>query len=311
MTIRKHLSELVTFNKVIETKSFSKAALALGTTKASVSKQVSLLEKKLGTKLVNRTTRSMSLTEVGLAVYEQSVRIVETANEVNQIVSGLQSEPRGTLRVSSSVAFGNMQLVHLFPEFLHRYPEIKVEIGLNDRYVDIAEEGFDVCVRLATNPGDNLVARKLSKVNYVLCASKDYLSHNGLPSSPSDLTNHNCLSLGYLQAQRTWEFNCGTSKEEVQISGNLVANSSESLAAAAIGGIGIALLASFAAGEDIKSGKLERLLPEYEVMGPFGTFIYAVYLPNRFLSPKVRVFIDFLVEKLSPLPPWDRGLFKK
>jgi DNA-binding transcriptional LysR family regulator len=305
MASTKYIAELLIFVKVVESKSFSKAAITLGMSKASVSKQISRLELGLRTKLINRTTRSMSLTETGLAVYEHSVRMAEVINDVDQVVSGLQSEPRGTLKISSSVAFGNMHLINLIPEFLKIYPKIKVELGLNDRYVDIAEEGFDLCVRLAKNPGDNLVARKISKINYVLCASKEYLSNNATPCSPLDLRNHNCITLGYMQPQKTWEFN---NNVKIPISGNLVVNSSESLRTAAIEGLGIALLASFAVGADIKSGTLQQILPNDEVTGPFGDYIYAVYLPNRFLSPKVRVFIDFLVEKYAPTAPWDQNL---
>jgi len=301
MTINIELTELIVFSKVVEIKSFSKAAVALNMSKASVSKKITNLEYQLKTKLINRTTRNLSLTEIGYSVYEYSKRIANEVNELDQVVTGLQRTPQGILRISSSVAFGNLQLSKLLPEFLARYPEIVIDVGLNDRYINMAEEGYDVSVRLANNPGDTLVARKLCKNDYILCASYEYLSRNGIPKTPSDLERHNFLQLGNMQRSNYIEISTGL---KVPISGNLTMNSSESLRASVMGGLGIALLPSYAVGADIKQGNLQQLLSNYEFVGPFGDSIYVVWLPNRYISTKVRVFIDFLVETISPVAPW-------
>lgn len=302
-----YLDDLVVFVRVVDAKSFSAAARQMVSTKSAVSKRVTKLEQTLGTKLLNRTTRKLSLTDVGAAVYAHSAKIVEETLAIESTVAGLQATPTGILRVSTSVAFGNLHLTGLLPEFLKRHPELTVMLGLNDRYVDIAEEGFDVVIRLTSSPGQNMIARRLAPINYVACASPQYLETHEALESPADLQHHNCLTYGYLAPKSAWDFFHSGEWQSVKIKGNLVVNSSESLRAAVLQGCGIALLPTFVVGEDLRKGDLRKVLEEYSPTGSFGTELYAVYLPNRFLAPKVRAFIDYLIEKLNPIPSWDKA----
>lgn len=308
MSIR-YITDLVVFARVVDSKGLSAAARQLGLTKSAVSKQLTRLEKAVGARLIARTTRRISLTEAGAAVYECSVRIIEEATAVDLALAGLQTNPKGSLRVSTSVAFGNLHLTALLPGFQKRYPDVKIYLGLNDRYVDIAEEGFDVVIRLTSQPGPNHVARPLAPIRYVICATPEYLEEHKAPETPDDLENHNCLLYGYLTSNSQWNFIGPHGKEKVKVAGNLTVNSSESLREAVVRSAGVALLPTYAVGEDIRQGRLIRLLTRYRPIGMFGDHVFAIYLQNRFLAPKVRVFIDYLVEVFGNSPYWDRDVF--
>ena len=299
------LTAMVVFAKVVEEKSLSGAARKLDLSKSRVSKLVAKLEKSLGARLLNRTTRQMSLTEVGAVFYEHCVRIVEELEEAKLAVSRLHSEPRGVLKVSASVAFGTLHIAPVFADFIARYPEVTIDMTINDRFVDLAEEGYDVAIRIAKDPGQNIVARKLAPVHRKICATPGYFARRGVPRTPAELARHNCLVYTYLQPQDRWQLKGPDGEVSVAVSGNLRLNDDEALSQAVLGGLGIAVLPTFIIGGDLQSGRLQSVLSDYV---PVVRHIYAVYLPNRHLSAKVRAFIDFLLERFGPQPYWDAAL---
>lgn len=299
------LTEMAVFARVVEAKSFSAAARALGITKPAASKQVSRLEQALGVRLLNRTTRSLSLTEVGAQVYEHCARIVAESESALLAAQRLATEPRGALKISASVAFGKLHIAPAMPEFLAQYPDIRVQLVLTDRFVDMAEEGFDLVVRLTENPGLNLVARRIAPIRYVVCAAPNYLERMGTPETPQDLTRHNCLFYAYESFQDLWRFEGLGGRTAVKVAGNFQVNSSEAIRESLLGGLGISLAPTFTVGADLRSGALRAVLTDYRPQGGFGSSIYTVYLPNRQLAPKVRALVDFLVARFGEVPYWD------
>ncbi|WEF33263.1 LysR family transcriptional regulator [Pseudoduganella chitinolytica] len=298
-----NLSDLFVLVKVVELKSFSKAALATGATKSTVSKQVRRLEETLGAKLLYRTTRHVALTEAGELAYRHGLRIVEQATALRGAVDSLQEAPRGHLRVTTSVAFGNLHLSALVAQFLARYPDITVVLSLSDRYVDVVEEGFDVAIRLTSNPVDSLVARRLAALDYVVCATPAYLAARERIATPAGLAAHNCMVAGQ-GLEDTWRFTRGDEGSEVRVTGRLAVNSSESLRQAVLQGIGVGLLPTYAVDADLRAGALDVVLPGYRAEGRFGNSVHAIFAPSRFNTPKMRVFIDFLLEKFGAGALW-------
>jgi DNA-binding transcriptional LysR family regulator len=298
-----NLAELFVFVRVVELKSFSAAARASGSTKSTVSKQVRRLEQALGAKLLNRTTRHLDLTEAGQLAYQHGVRIVEETSALRSSVDGLQASPRGHLRVTTSVAFGNLHLTRLISQFLALYPDIGVTLTLSDRSVDVVEEGFDIAVRLTSTPIDSVVARRLASFEYVVCATPAYLRAHAAIDAPADLAAHNCIINGAAR-DTTWRLVRDGAVTDVAVSGRLAVNGSESCRAAVLDGAGVGLLATFAIGDDLQAGRLEAVLPQYTPEGAFGNSIYAIFTPSRFVAPKMRVFVDFLVAAFAAgLPP--------
>jgi len=299
-------SDIWAFVRVVETGSFSEAARQMDTTKANISKQVARLEKTLHAKLLNRSTRKLGLTEAGAAIFQNALRMLEEARALEATAAGLQAGPGGTLRVSASLAFGNTYLGGLLPEFMERYPDIRVVLSMTDRYVDLVEENIDVALRMAPRIDMlSAVARPIAPINYVLAASRGYLEKHGAPASIAELARHRCLTFG-TGAPVTWHFE---DKESVKVNSAMCANSSPALRLAMLRGGGIALLPTYVVGEDIRKGEALRVLPGMVPVGAFGDRLYAVYLENRFLPPKVRVFIDYLIEKVGERPDWDNAAF--
>ena len=290
------------FAKVVETRSFSEAARRLRLSKGAVSKAVAQLERSMGARLLHRTTRAMSTTEAGAEFYAHCARIVEEYDQAKQTVGRFHSEPTGLLRVSASVAFGTLHIAPALPEFLKRHPEVRIDMSIGDRIVDLAEEGFDVAIRITKEPAPNLVARKLAAVNRKIVATPQYLKARGTPRKPAQLADHNCLSYTYFNPQDTWRLRGPDGDISVPVSGNLRLNDDEALCAAVMGGLGLALLPTFLIGGALKEGKLKAVLSDYV---PSERHIFAVYLPNRHLPVKVRAFIDFLAKRFSPRPYWD------
>ncbi len=297
------LERMAIFARVVEEKSFSGAARRLSLSKSLVSKQVTQLEKSIGARLLNRTTRALSLTEAGAIFYEHCARIVEELEEAKLAVGRLQTAPRGILRISAPVAFGRLHVASALPGFLTANPELKVDMVTTDRFVDLAEEGYDVVIRIVGEPSPNVVARRLAPVNRRMCATPDYFARHGVPTSPEDLEKHNCLTYTYFNPQDPWRLHGPDGDISVRASGNLRLNDDDALSEAVLGGLGIALLPTFLIGKDIQSGRLQSVLSEYV---PLERHIYAVYLPNRHLSAKVRAFIDFFLQRIGPEPYWDR-----
>lgn len=297
------LASMEAFVRVAECKSFSEAARRLRSSKSLISRQVAALEAELGVRLFHRTTRSLSLTEEGRSYHAQVTRILNDIEEANQSVSRAQAAPRGRLKLSAPMSFGILHLAPALPDFLARYPEVALDLNLNDRYVDVVDEGFDLAIRIGRLADSSLVARKLATLRMILCASQDYLLTHGTPGIPEDLRRHQCLCYSTNSLAPEWRFAAPDgSPLAVQIDGRLHANNGDALRIAALRGQGIVYLPSFIVGGDLQAGTLVSLLPDYI---PADSGIYAVYPHSRHLSAKVRAFIDFLAERFGPLPHWD------
>jgi DNA-binding transcriptional LysR family regulator len=272
--------------------------------KSLVSKRITQLERSVGARLLNRTTRAMSLTEAGAVFYEHCARIVEELEAAKSAVSHLHAEPRGLLRVSASVAFGTLHIAPALADFLPAHPDLQIDMEIKDRFVDLADERFDVAIRIAREPSQNLVARRLATVKRKVCATPGYYERHGVPETPQDLEGHNCLTYTSFDPEGPWRFKGPDGRMiSVTASGNLRLNDDEALSEAVLKGLGIALLPTFIVGRDLQAGRLRSVLPDYV---PAERHIFAVYLPTRHVSAKVRAFIDFLVERFGPEPYWDR-----
>jgi len=299
-----NLAGMAVFARVVESNSFTGAARRLGMSKAAVSKQVSKLEERLGARLLNRTTRRLSLTEVGAAFYERCARIVAEAEDAELAVTRLNATPRGTLKIDAPVNFGMQYLAPLLPPFMLRNPELRVDVNFNDSFVDLIEEGCDLAVRIGQLPDSSLVARKLAETKSVICAAPSYWDRNGRPAHPAELADHDCFAYSYLATGNEWRLQGPEGPVSVRVSGSLGANNGDVLRQAAVAGLGVVAMPVFMACDDLRSGRLEPVLRDWE---PPTRGIHAVYPHNRHLSAKVRAFIDHLVDALDPAPWDDRG----
>jgi DNA-binding transcriptional LysR family regulator len=297
------LTGMAAFARVVEAQSFTAAAGQLGMSKSALSKAVSALEDRLGARLLNRTTRRLSLTEVGRAFYERCVRILAEAEEAELAVTRLQEVPRGTLRVNAPVSFGALHLGPALTDFMRRYPDLRIEIEFTDRFVDLIEEGWDVAVRIATLPDSSLIARKLADNELIVCAAPSYWQRRGRPGVPQDLAGHDCITYAYQAWPNEWSFvGVNGQRFAVCIKGSLRTNNGDMAQRVALAGLAVASLPRFICGPELAAGRLERVLAEWMPPPPG---IYAVYPHNRHLSAKVRAFVDFLVERLGPACDWD------
>ncbi len=294
------------FVAVVEKGGFTAAADRLGISKSAVSKRITQLEARLGVQLLFRSTRRISLTEAGERYFEHAVEAFAAAKEAEDAVAQLQGAPRGRLRLNAPMSFGRLHIASLIPEFLKRFPEIKIDIVLDDRVVDLVDGGFDIAIRVAVLRDSAMIARKLAPCHNVLVAAPDYIAKHGEPQGPADLLNHNCLHHPYLAGPHEWTFSGPGEPITVETAGNYQVNNSEALLEAVIGGSGIGRLPTFIAGPAIGSGRLVRLLEQYSM--PSQT-IYAVFPERRHLPAKVRVFVDFTIEKFgADNPYWDRHI---
>lgn len=300
------LPAMAVFVNVVESGSFSGAARTLNLSKSAVSKTVSRLEESLGTRLLNRTTRKLSLTEAGRAYYEGCRRMLNEAEAASQAVYRLNDAPRGTLRVNLPMSFGILQVAPLLPAFLERYPEINLDAAFEDRVVDLVEEGYDLAIRIGVLADSSLIARRLAPNRRILCAAPAYLERCGAPQSPESLAAHSCLLYSYQASGDTWQLNGPEGERSVRVNGRVRLNNGEAIRCAAVAGLGIAYLPTFIAGADLQAGRLVAVLPEW-IDGGLGA-VHAVYPAGRHLSPKVRVFIDYLASCFGSEPSWDRDL---
>jgi DNA-binding transcriptional LysR family regulator len=300
----KNLVGMAIFARVAEAKSFSAAARRLNLSKSMVSKEVTKLEKSLGARLINRTTRQLSLTEIGAAFYEHCARVIQEAEEAELLVGRLHSEPRGVLKLTAPVAFATLHVASALPEFLAQYPEVQVDLTLSDRLFDLAEEGYDLSIRIARTLPPNVVARQLAPINRVVCATPGYFEKHGVPATPQALASHNCIVYTHANPDLIWRFRGAEGEIVVPVRGNLRLNDDEAAWQAVLGGLGVSILPTFIVGEDLQAGTLKTVLSQYV---PVEQNLYALYLPNRHLSAKVRVFIDFLVARFAPTPYWDQN----
>jgi len=286
------LSELEVFARVVEVGSFTGAAEAMRLSKSAVSKHVTRLEDRLGVRLLNRTTRRLSLTEVGQAFYERCTGILTDLEEAEAAASHLSEAPRGVLRVAAPMTFGIKHVAPLLPKFLEQHEGLKVDLNLNDRMVDIVDEGFDLAIRITRLKDSSLIARKLTSARTVVAASPDYWNRRGRPQKPADFKDHDCLIYTMLPSPNDWEFETKKGTESVRVKGSLSANNGDALIKAAAKGIGITRAPIFLFDDELKSGRLEIVSGAWE---EYSVNIYAVYPHARHLSPKVRAFVDFLV----------------
>jgi DNA-binding transcriptional LysR family regulator len=299
------LNLFVVFARVVETGSFSEAARRMGTSRSAVSKAVAKLEKDLNTRLVLRSTRHLSLTETGTALSEHAKHILEEAEHAERAINSLHDEPRGTLRVSASSSFGTRHIAPALPCYLARYPKIKIDLTITDHPGDLIEEGYDVQIRVTNEPDPNLVARRIAPVRRILCATPQYFEEWGIPQTPADLVQHNCLDYAVSVEQSYWRLDGPEGKIKVPISGTLRINDNDALAQVALHGLGIALLPTYTIGRELQRGLLQPVLPKYLSIE---RHIYACYFPSRHLPVKTRSFINFLAEHIGDIPYWDRYL---
>lgn len=298
------LAAIEAFVRVAEFGSFSQAAERLRSSKSVVSRQVSALEAELGARLLHRTTRALTLTEAGRSYFERATRILADLAEANASVGQLQAAPRGRLRVNAPMSFGFLHLAPAIPDFLDRYPDVELELTMNDRFVDLVDEGFDLAVRIGKLDDSSLVARKLAPMRRSVCAAPAYLERRGTPASPDDLKSHECLCYSNVGLAQEWRFVRPDGRPwPVEVHGRLHANNGDALRAAALRGFGLAVLPSFLIGDDVQNG---TLIPVLTAFMPQDSAVHAVYPHARHLSPKVRAFVDFLAERFGPDPYWDR-----
>jgi len=296
------LDAMNAFVKVVASGSFAEAARRLGLTRSAVSKAVMELEQILGARLLDRTTRRVTPTEAGLAYYERAVGILSDVEETEIQISRLHDEPRGVLKINAPMSFGILYLGDAVADFMGRYPDVRCELSLTDRFIDPLEEGVDVTVRIGTLSDSSLIARRLAPARLALVASPDYLKRAGRPQAPKDLRQHRCLTYGHMAATHRWHLQGAEETTTVAITGALCSNNGEVLRASALAGNGIANLPTFLVGPDIAAGRLVEVLPDFP---PDALGIYALYTPNRYLAAKTRVFIDCLVARFGEQPAWD------
>jgi DNA-binding transcriptional LysR family regulator len=301
------LTGLEVFAKVAAAGSLSAAGRAMDISQTMVTKHIAALEARLGIKLFHRSTRKLSITEAGRSYLEASERILADIDAADAAVAADRFEPRGLLRLNAPVAFGARQIAPLLAEFAQLHPLVTVELGLNDRLVDLAEEGWDIAIRIGSLSNSSLIARRVAPCRTVVCAAPSYLKAEGKPRTVSSLADHNCLgyTLSRLTGADRWTFGA-RADIVVEVSGNLRANNGDALRTAAIAGQGIIYQPSFIVADDLRNGALVALTMDQPTV-EFGG-IYAVFLPDRHPAAKVRAFIEFIATRFAPEPPWDRGV---
>ncbi|MFN0315188.1 MAG: LysR family transcriptional regulator [Burkholderiales bacterium] len=296
------LTSMETFVKVVESGSFVAAARKLGMSPAMVTRHVVELETRLHMRLLERTTRSLRLTDAGTGYLERCQQILRDIEETEAAVAGEMQRPRGILRVSSSGSFGVLRLSPLLSEYLMQYPDVTLDVSISNRNVDLVTEGIDVALRIGVMTDSNLVARKLCPVRLVLCASPEYLARHGRPGTTGDLARHNCLAFTLARDGREWWFRGPEGVIAVPIQGTLRSDETYVLYRAALDGLGIIYSTTYQVEYAVKAGKLEVIQLDYP-SAEVGA--YAVFLSRKFLSAKIRTFVDFLARKLGQDPDWD------
>lgn len=299
------VSEMQAFVAVADTTGFSAAGRQMGLAPSSVLRLVDALEERLGVKLLHRTTRSVTLTEGGRDFYERVQSILQQLEAADIAAAALEEEPQGVLKVTAPVTFSTMYLIPVFRELHRRYPLLQLDLQLSDAISNMIDESIDVAIRIgAVGDQPNVIARRLASHDRVICASGEYLRDKPIPARPSELLGHQCLQFSFDGPRRGWRFRKRGSPsavvEEINVQGNFFVNNAEMLRQAAVNGRGIAMLASWLVGDDLRAGRLRRLLDDFEVNpGPMDVGIFAMYPANRRGSVKVKALIDLLIEHLS------------
>jgi len=296
------LDGIAVFAAVVDAGTFTGAARALRASKAAVSMQIQKLEDRLGVRLLNRTTRRLSLTDEGRAFYEHARRILDEAREAVDALDNLNAAPRGVLRFNAPMSFGTLHLGPAVADFMHAYPDIEIDMVLNDRRIDVVEDGFDLAIRIARLPDSSLIARRLAPCRRIVVASPDYWDRKGRPRHPLELKQHDALIYDYLAEPDTWAFKDESGEIGVNVTGRMRANNGEVLMDAARRGLGVAFAPTFFCCDEVRDGTLETVLDTFDA-DPIS--IYAVYPHRRHLSPRVRAFVDFLADRFGENPYWD------
>ncbi len=293
------------FVQVVEEGSFTAAADRNAVSRAAVSKHISQLEDRLGARLLNRTTRRLSLTDIGRVYYERIKATLADIEEAESCASIASEKAAGLLRVNAPMSFGTRHLGPAIAAYCNHYPRVQIELELSDRFIDVVAEGFDVVIRIAALEDSTLIARRIAPCRRVVCASPDYLQRYGTPQVPQDLALHRCLFYNNLPVANGWVLSGPDGIETVRVSGPVRANNGDILRAAAVEGLGVALEPTFIVGPDIDAGRLNIVLPQYR---PPDIDVYAVYPSRRHLSAKVRTFVEFLNRHFGEEPAWDRAV---
>ena len=297
-----HASEMAAFVRVVDAKGFSAAAPALGLTPSAVSKLITRLEARLGVRLLQRTTRALSLTADGEAFYAAARRIVGEIAALETEISEQRGTPHGLLRVTTSLAFSTHQLAPVIGEFLERYPAIQLELMPTDRVVDMVEESVDVAIRIGRLPDSSFMARKIGEDKRLICAAPSYLARHGTPQRPEDLRRHNCIVSRDNAYLNRWSFKVDGQIIEIDVRGRVAVTEGEAQMQLALQGIGIVRLTRLTLAQAIRDGALVPLLGAFSAEEAVA--IHAVYPHRRHLAPKVPAFVNFLIEKFTP-PPWE------
>jgi len=296
------LTAMKVFLEIARQGSFTAAAEHLEISRAMATKHLAQLENDLGARLLNRTTRRLSLTEVGQAYQDRCQHILAEIEETELAVTQLHSQPRGTLKITAPASFGAFHLAPAAADFMHQYPEVSVDLDLTDRFIDLVEEGMDMGVRVGMLEDSSLIARHLTSTRMVVCGAPSYFEEYGQPHQPDDLRQHRCLVFGYPVSNVHWEFKLEGRAHQVHVNGPLRSNIGDALRMAAIQGTGLIRMPTYIVGKEIRNGRLQTVLEEFE---PEPHPIHAVYMHRRHLSAKVRAFVDFLYQRFQPYPYWE------
>ncbi|MEE9397368.1 MAG: LysR family transcriptional regulator [Methylococcales bacterium] len=296
------LTSMQVFTKVAKTGSFAGAAKDLGISRAMVTKHVMHLENHLGARLLNRTTRSLNLTEVGSSYFERCLTIIEDIEETELAVSHLHKEPRGNIKIHTPPFFGTFHLMPAIADYSEIYPDVTFQVVLQGAVIDIIEEGVDIDIRLDKLADTSLIARKLATSDMVVCGAPKYFEKNGRPQTLEDLQHHNCLVNWTFPPRDNWEFNKPEKNTVLKVTGTVRANVAGAIRLAVINGVGIGIFPTYMVGKHLKNGHLEAVLTEFE---PPSVDIHAVYPHRKHLSAKTRTFLDFFYNRFQPRPYWD------
>ncbi len=299
------LEDMSLFVRVVEAGSFTAAAQRAGLSKSLLSRRIAGLEDRLSARLLNRSTRRLSVTETGNAFYERCRRILAEVEEAETLAASLDAEPRGTLRLAAPMSLGMAHLSPAMAAFMAEHRDLVVELDLNDRIIDLASEGHDLAIRIGRLPDSSLIARKLAPCRFVVCASPAYLALHGVPQTPADLVQHRLLIYSNRSIADQWRFVGGEERLAARFTQRLAANNGEVLCAAAEAGLGLTVLPTFIVGPAIARGALQIVLRDHPLEE---AAIYTVYLPNRHLSAKVRRLVEFLANRFGGTPYWDAAL---
>ena len=291
------LNKLRVFTQVVEAGGFSAVARAADVAPSSISRQINELEQQLGVRLFNRTTRKLSLTEAGQIYYERVLKVISAADEARLAIAEL-GQPTGILRFTAPTGIGREVMITAIPAFLAQYPGIRVVASMTDAMVDIITENIDVAIRVGQLADSTLKARKIGTSKRIVCASKNYLKQHGEPRKPADLEHHACITWREHPGHNVWAFKSKRGLEKVKVTGPFFARSADSLVAAAVAGMGMVLLPDWNLGEELRVGKLKVVLTNYESV-PANSAIWAVHAHEKFVPPKIRAFIDFLIQRFA------------